>query len=104
MKRDKNIYIVRNSYYIMTFQITKMSSKGQMVIPFEIRQQANLHEGETFSISTKDNLIVLKKINKELEKEDLKTFIEIKNAWQEIEQGKCKKMSGDEFLKEIEKW
>lgn len=88
----------------MTFQITKMSSKGQMVIPIEIRKQANLQEGEIFSISTKDNLIVLKKINKELEEDDLKTFIEIKNAWKEIEQGKYKKMQGDEFLKEIEKW
>lgn len=88
----------------MEIQITKMSSKGQMVIPLEIRKKANIKEGETFSISTKNNLIVLKKISKELQKKEIQTFIEIKNAWREIEECRCKKMSESEFLKEIDKW
>lgn len=29
---------------------------------------------------------------------------EIEDAWKEIEQGKCKTMNKNNFLKELEKW
>ncbi|PIZ82831.1 AbrB family transcriptional regulator [Candidatus Pacearchaeota archaeon CG_4_10_14_0_2_um_filter_05_32_18] len=85
-------------------ELTKISSKGQIVIPQGIREKLGLDEGETLVVSVKDGLIVLKKIEGSLTEEDLNTLIEIKDAWQEIESGKCKKMKSDEFLREISKW
>ncbi|OIO43468.1 hypothetical protein AUJ62_00160 [Candidatus Pacearchaeota archaeon CG1_02_32_21] len=88
----------------MEIELTKISSKGQIVIPQGIREKLGLDEGETLVVSVKDGLIVLKKIEGSLTEEDLNTLIEIKDAWQEIESGKCKKMKSDEFLREISKW
>ena len=88
----------------MEIELTKISSKGQVVIPQEIREKLGLDEGETLVVSVKDGLIVLKKIEGSLTEEDLNTLIEIKDAWQEIELGKFKKMKSDEFLREISKW
>lgn len=36
--------------------------------------------------------------------EDLEFAKRTELAWQEIDEGRCKKMSSKEFLKEIEKW
>ena len=97
------VYIVRQSYQSMEIELTKMSSKGQVVIPFDVRRRLDLRDGETLAVSTKDDLVVLKKIKNPLE-DDLRTLEEIKEAWKEIDAGKYKKMSGTDFLKEIEKW
>lgn len=85
-------------------EITKVSSKGQVVIPLEVRKKIGLDDGQILSVSAKDNLIVLKRIENKLEEDDLKTFNEIKEAWQEIEQGKCRIMDASDFLNEIDKW
>ena len=42
---------------------TKMSSKGQVVIPEEIRKRLNLHSGMQFVVIGEDNVVVLKAIN-----------------------------------------
>jgi len=55
---------------MVEFQITKMSSKGQVVIPVGLRKF----------------LMISKRVE---------------NAWKEIEQGKFKKMSSEDFLTEI---
>ncbi len=88
----------------MTIELTRVSSKGQVVIPFDIRKRIGLKDGETLAVSTKDNLIVLKKIDDPITEDDIKTFNEIKEAWQEIDSGKAKKMNHKDFLKEISKW
>ena len=88
----------------MTIELTRVSSKGQVVIPFDIRRRIGLKDGETLAVSTKDNLIVLKKIDDPMTKDDIKTFNEIKEAWQEIDSGKAKTMNHEDFLKEISKW
>ena len=46
-------------------EITKISSKGQVVIPVKIREELNLEEGTRLVVSRADNLVVLKKINVE---------------------------------------
>lgn len=88
----------------MEIELTKISSKGQVVIPQEIRKKLGLNEGETLVVSVKDGLIVLKKVDGTLSEDDLNTLVEIREAWQEIESGKSKKMKSDDFLKEIIKW
>ena len=43
-------------------QITKMSSKGQVVIPEEIRDGLNLEAGSTFVVFGRKDSILLKKL------------------------------------------
>lgn len=88
----------------MEIDLTKISSKGQIVIPQDIREKLSLEEGQTLMVSTQDNLIVLKKVQNEMEKEDIETLKEIKEAWKEISEGKFKKLKEEDFLKEISKW
>lgn len=88
----------------MNIELTKLSSKGQVVIPNNIRGQIGLKEGEILAVSAKDKMIILKKIENPIEENDLRIFSEIKKGWKEISDGKFKKMKSDEFLKEISKW
>ena len=88
----------------MGMELTKGSSKGQVVIPLNIRNKLRLKNGETLVVSTKDNLIVLKKIEDPMTEDDIKTFNEIKEAWKEIDEEKAKKMNHEDFLKEISTW
>ena len=84
--------------------MTKMSSKGQVVIPAELRE--DIKEGEQILIIKSDHQLVLKKaseLNKNL-KEDLEFAKRTEKAWKEYEQGKSKRMSFDEFLAEAKKW
>ena len=50
----------------MQFDITKMSSKGQIVIPQGIRDAQHLAEGDTFAIYEHQGLLVLKKLSHQL--------------------------------------
>lgn len=81
--------------------ITKMSSKGQIVIPMQLRK--DIREGDKIVVIRNEDQIILKKadkFDKNLE-EDLKAAKRVKDAWKQIEEGKFKKMSVEEFLKEI---
>ena len=44
-------------------EITKMSSRGQIVIPQEIRQEMHLKEGSAFAVIASNDLLLLKKIS-----------------------------------------
>ena len=88
----------------MEIGITKISSKGQVVIPQDLRKKLNIEEGETLSVSSQGNLIVLKKIEKGMTQDELRTLNEIEEAWEEIREGKFKKMEAKDFLNEIKKW
>lgn len=46
-------------------EITKISSKGQVVIPVRIRQELNLEEGSRFVVDRSGQMIVLRKLNVE---------------------------------------
>ena len=43
-------------------EVTSMSSRGQVVIPLDIREQLGLREGEKFVVVGEDDTVVLKKI------------------------------------------
>ena len=79
---------------------TKVSSKGQIVIPSELRE--NLKEGDELLIIKDENRIILKKV--ENLSEDLEFAKRTELAWKEIDEGKGIKMSVDDFLKEMKKW
>ena len=88
----------------MNTEITRISSKGQVVIPLPIREKMKIKEGEAFAVSEEGNLIVLKKVEGSLSEDDIETLNKIKEAWKDIEEGRFKKMEKGEFLKEISKW
>ena len=85
-------------------ELTKVSSKGQIVLPKDIRKKLKISQGTTIAVSVSDGLIVLKLLESKLLKDDLKTLKEVKNAWEEIEAGKVKTASAKEFLKDLKGW
>ena len=88
----------------MDVAITKMSSKGQVVIPSEMRK--GIKEGEKLIIiQNKDQLIMKKasKLDKTL-KGDLEFARRTEEAWKRYDKGEFIEMDFDEFLKEAKKW
>jgi AbrB family looped-hinge helix DNA binding protein len=88
----------------MKNDLTRISSKGQVVIPQHIRNRIGLREGQPLAVSAQDGLIVLKKLDNEMTADDLRTLREIKDAWKDIAQGRARRMSSSDFLKEIAEW
>ena len=83
---------------------TKISSKGQIVIPNNMRN--DFKEGDTLLIIKDENTILLKKAD-DLDdrfKEDLEFAKRTEGAYKRHERGDFKKMSADKFLEELEKW
>lgn len=81
--------------------ITKMSSKGQIVIPQDMR--GGLKEGDKIVIIKNDNQIILKKMEsfeKNLE-EDLEFARRTEEAWKQIERGEFTSYSKEEFLRSL---
>lgn len=84
--------------------ITKLSSKGQIVIPFEMRK--DFKEGEKLVIIRNQNQIILKKANDfdENLEEDLEFARRTEEAWKRYERGEFISMDAEDFIKEMEKW
>ncbi len=76
--------------------ITKISSKGQVVIPSEIRERMNLEEGNLLIISNSDDSICMKKI--ELPK--IKSWKEVTKPFREA--AKKSNFSNEDLKKLIE--
>ena len=87
----------------MEVAITKISSKGQIVIPSSMRKDISVGE-ELLIIKDQDRLIMKKitEVTKKL-KEDLDFARNVEKAWKHYEKGKFKSLSADKFLKELEK-
>jgi AbrB family looped-hinge helix DNA binding protein len=87
----------------MEVAITKVSSKGQIVIPSSMRKDIGV--GDQFLIIKEDNKFIMKKIN-ELAKDLKKELVfaqRIEKAWNLYEKGKFKSASAKKFLEELEK-
>ncbi len=88
----------------MEIALTKISSKGQIVIPSELR--TDIKEGEQLIIIKNNGQIILKKareLDKNL-KSDLKFARRTEEAWKKYEKGEFKSSSAKDFLKELERW
>lgn len=83
---------------------TKTSSKGQVVIPITIRKELNIHNGSILAVIAEKDLIIFKKVDSELTPADLKTLKLVEEAWKDIEEGKYKTRSKDDFFKELKEW
>ncbi|MAG20121.1 AbrB family transcriptional regulator [archaeon] len=88
----------------MEFAITKMSSKGQIVIPNEIRE--GIPEGEKLVVIKNDHQWIIERMRdlRKNFKEDLEFAKRTEEAWIRRDEGKFKSMEKEEFLKEIKKW
>ncbi len=84
--------------------ITTMSSKGQIVIPLEMRTE--FHEGEKFVVIKAGKQLILKSVKDfdENIEEDLEFARRTEEAWQRYEKGKFKKMEFNDFIEEMKKW
>ena len=88
----------------MDISITKMSSKGQIVIPVEMR--GNIKEGEKLVLIKNKNQIIMKKAS-EMDKslaEDLEFARRTEEAYKRYEKGEFISMPADKFLEELKKW
>ncbi|MFH1669480.1 MAG: AbrB/MazE/SpoVT family DNA-binding domain-containing protein [Candidatus Woesearchaeota archaeon] len=88
----------------MEIALTKMSSKGQIVIPSELRE--GMKEGEQLIIIKNDHQFILKKasaMEKNL-KEDLEFAKRTEAAWKRYEHGEFKKSTTKDFLKDLKRW
>ena len=88
----------------MNIDITRMSSKGQVVIPQDMRK--DIKEGEKLVIIKKGKQLILKKakdFDKNVE-EDLEFARRTEEAWKAYDRGKFIEQDADEFLKDLERW
>jgi len=88
----------------MQIEITRMSSKGQIVIPKEMRK--DIDEGEKLIIIQDKNQLIIKRakdIDKNF-KEDLEFARRTEEAWKRYEKGEFIEMDADEFLKKLKTW
>ena len=88
----------------MDVAITKISSKGQIVIPAEMRK--DFQEGDKILLIQTDEQLIIKKASKldKALKADLEFARRTEEAWKRIEEGKGIRMDFDDFLKEMKKW
>ncbi|MBI2632361.1 AbrB/MazE/SpoVT family DNA-binding domain-containing protein [Candidatus Pacearchaeota archaeon] len=85
-------------------ETTKMSSKGQVVIPSSFRK--HIKEGDTLIVLKNNEQIILKPasaMDKQLA-EDIKFAKRTEEAWKDIEEGKGVRMNVADFLKEMKNW
>lgn len=87
-------------------RLTRISSKGQVVIPEAARKELRLSEGEVLSVITlpEHDMVVLRKVREPSLKKELPVLKDIAKAWDDIEHGRCKKLPVEDFLKELRHW
>ncbi|MEK6863459.1 MAG: AbrB/MazE/SpoVT family DNA-binding domain-containing protein [Nanoarchaeota archaeon] len=88
----------------MEIALTKLSSKGQIVIPSELRE--DMKEGEKLIIIKNGHQLILKKAS-ELDQqlnEDLKFARRTEEALKRYERGQFKSLDFDDFIAEMKKW
>ncbi len=87
----------------MDVAITKMSSKGQVVIPAEMRE--GFHSGDKVVIIRNDRQLIMKKaseLDKNL-KDDLEFAKRTEAALRRYERGEFKSLPADEFIRKLAK-
>ena len=83
-----------------TLSTTKMSSKGQIVIPEEIRLRMGLHTGDQFIAVSENDVVILKKLSQPSVKEFSSL---ITKARKQAKKAGISKRSLEEAIKESRK-
>ena len=82
-------------------EITKLSTKGQIVIPESFRK--DMDSGTAFIVSKQNDLIILKKVEG-LTKQEMEEMKELDKIWKEIDGGKCESYTEKDFFKKMKEW
>ena len=87
-------------------ELTRISSKGQVVIPARVRDKLGIKTGNVFAVLTvqKGGAVVLKKVDSKALQADLELLREVEKAWREIERGQARRRSRDRFIEELKTW
>lgn len=67
-------------------EITKISSKGQVVIPLKIRSELGIKEGSVMAVDTANKMVILKKIDLDIEKQ-------IREGLEDLKKGKIVRLA-----------
>jgi len=59
-------------------EITKISSKGQVVIPLKIRSELGIEEGSVLGVEKMKDMVILKKIDLDLVKQFKDSLADVK--------------------------
>ncbi|MFQ5975006.1 MAG: AbrB/MazE/SpoVT family DNA-binding domain-containing protein [Candidatus Hydrothermarchaeales archaeon] len=83
-------------------EVTRVTKKGQVVIPKMIRDKLHLEEGTSLGVEVTDKgVIMMKEIEVPFEKDDLKA---IDKFWEDVESNKLKLIPASKFLEDFETW
>lgn len=87
-------------------ELTRVSSKGQVVIPASVRDRLGIKSGSLFAIHTvpKSKMVILRKVDSDALQVDLILLREVEKAWADIERGKARRASRRRFLEELRTW
>jgi bifunctional DNA-binding transcriptional regulator/antitoxin component of YhaV-PrlF toxin-antitoxin module len=104
--QEKHKYYVRHILHtsMLEYEITKLSTKGQIVVPSPLRKDFKV--GEKFLVIRNKNTLVFRRLNgidKKL-KEDLDFAKKTDKALLSYEKGEFKKKNAKDFLEELERW
>lgn len=103
--QKRKIYIIgKITLTMVQIDMTKMSSKGQVVIPQDLRK--DIKEGDKLVVIRNADQIILKKANKFDKQlaEDLEFARRTEEAYKRIEAGKYIEMDFDDLITEMKKW
>ena len=101
---DRLIYEVRQILPMAEIDMTKISSKGQVVIPASLRR--GVKAGARFMVIRDRGLYILKPADKidSAFAEELEFARRAGEAWKEYKKGKFVSKTKENFLAEMEKW
>ena len=84
----------------MSVEITKMTSRGQVLIPQDIREENNIKEGERFLVYDAGDSIVLKRIKNLESAKNIDEFEKVfSSMWKTA---KARRIDKKDIAKEIE--
>ena len=84
--------------------IAKVSSKGQLVIPQDIRKRMKIRDGSMVAVASYGDLVILKKIENLVSERDLQSLKLVDETWDDLAKGKYRKLNKEAFLRELETW
>ncbi len=90
----------------MDVEIVRVSSRGQFVLPLSMRKRNHIQEGEKLMLIDNKGTIVLKPVkqmNDDVE-DEIWLMRKAAEGWEDMEEGKFKRMRKAEFLKELSSW
>lgn len=85
-------------------EFARVSSKGQVVIPQDIRQKTGIKAGSIIAFSEADHLIVIRTLPLALSRREEKGLKNLIEAWKDFETGKFEVCSPAELFKRQRKW